>query len=298
MPLRYWLIILALAFAWGSTFFFNEILLRELGPVWVAAGRVSLGALGCWVWLALRGQIGWVGWPMVGHLFVFGLLQYAVPLAVYPIGQQYITSSAAGIINAMTPIMVVTVSHFWPGGERATVLKSIGVGLGFAGIVLLTLPSLHGAAASSPGGLLFTILAPFCYGLAMSYLRNLDSLDRVALTAWSLALGALVLLPLALMAEGVPHIQRAQTWAALLFVGFILTAGAFLLLFWLVPRVGGTSASSIPLIAPVSALLLGVLVLKETVLPIQYLGFAVIFCGLLFIDGRLVRGLRKDQPSG
>lgn len=298
MALRYWLIIVALAFGWGSSFFFNEILLRELGPLWVAAGRVSMGAVGCWVWLAARRRIGWVGWPMVGHLFVFGLLQYAVPLTVYPFGQQVITSSAAGIINAMTPIMVVVVSHLWPGGERATVLKSIGVVLGFAGIVLLALPSLGGVAESSPWGLLFTMIAPLCYGLAMNYLRQMDAMDRSALTAWSLALGAVVLVPVALAAEGVPHIQRAETWAALLVIGFVLTAAAFLVLFWLIPRIGGTTASTITFIAPVSSLFLGVLVLKETVLPVQFLGFAVILGGLLFIDGRLFRARRKDQPNG
>ena len=102
--------------------------------------------MGCWLWLGLRGQARLVPVTVIGHLVVFGLLQYGLPLTIFPLSQQYITSSAAGIINAMTPIMVVLVSHFWPGGERATLLKSFGVASGFFGIVLLAVPSLQGEA--------------------------------------------------------------------------------------------------------------------------------------------------------
>lgn len=293
MPLRYWGVILILAAGWGSSFFFNEILLRELGPLSVGAGRVATGALGCWLWLAVRGGGSPIAPAVLFHLAVFGMLQYGIPLAVYPLAQEYITSSAAGIINAITPIMVVIVSHFWPGGERATAHKSIGVLLGFGGIALLAWPSLQGQGESAPLGLLFCLIAPLCYGLAINYFRKLDALDRTSLTAWSLTMGALVMMPIALLQEGLPSIHRIETWASLFVIGFVLTAAAFIVMFWLIPKIGGTTASTITFIAPVSSLLLGVLVLKETVLPMHYVGLCVIFIGLLFVDGRLLAGLRK-----
>lgn len=298
MPLRYWAIILVLAAGWGSSFFLNEILLRELHPLWVGAGRVTTGALGCWLWLGLRGQARLVPVSVIGHLVVFGLLQYGLPLTIFPLSQQYITSSAAGIINAMTPIMVVLVSHFWPGGERATLLKSFGVASGFFGIVLLAVPSLQGGGESAPLALAFALLAPLSYGLALNYLRIFDGMDRTVLTAWALLVGASVMVPIAATATGAPQISQAETWVALGVIGFVLTAAAFIILFWLIPKVGGTAASTVTFIAPVAALLLGVLVLEETVLPIQYAGLAAIFGGLVFIDGRLFRWSRKDQPLG
>ncbi|GGE51691.1 DMT family transporter [Actibacterium pelagium] len=294
-----WALILLLGLSWGSSFFFNEILLRELGPMWISVGRVGIGALGCWVWIFLSRRSLRVSAGMWLGLGVFGLFQYAVPLTVYPATQQFITSSAAGIINAMTPIMVVIVSHFWPDGERATRLKSLGVALGFAGIIVLALPDVQADEGSStPVALLATMISPFCYGIAMNLLRSLAGIDRVLMTAWSLTIATVMVLPIAFAREGVPTITRVETWASLLVIGLILTSAAFILLYWLVPRVGGTTASTITFVAPISAVLLGVFILNETLTLVHLLGMAIIFVGLLFIDGRVVRLLRNHQPNG
>jgi len=296
--MRYWAVILLLAAGWGSSFFFNEILLRELGPLMVGLGRVSFGALGCWIWLLGQktvrgGKLGFGGVSLL-VLILFSAFQYAIPLTVYPLTQQYITSSAAGIVNALTPIMVVIVSHLWPQGEKMTFLRSIGVLFGFFGIVLLALPSLQGQGESDPWALFATVSAPVCYAVALNLIRWLDKMDRVLLTTWSLTFATLMLVPAAFMVEGLPVITQAETWYALFTIGFLLTSAAFILLFWLIPKVGGTTASTITFIAPVASVLLGVLILNEQLLPIQYAGMGVIFLGMVFVDGRMLRGLRSN----
>ncbi|GAA6209036.1 DMT family transporter [Cognatishimia sp. WU-CL00825] len=298
MPLRYWALILLLAAGWGASFFFNEILLRELGPLSVGMGRVGTGAIGCWIWLMFSRTSWRVPLRSLVILAVFGAFQYAIPLSVYPVTQQYITSSAAGIVNAMTPLMVVIVSHFWPEGEKMTVLKSVGVVCGFAGIVLLALPSFAGQGESDPLALMATMAAPLCYAFALNLVRKMDGVNRVVLTAWSLTLSTLVLVPLAIWVEGVPVITQAETWVSLFVIGFVLTSAAFILLFWLIPRVGGTTASTITFIAPVSSVLLGVYVLNETLEGIQFIGMGVIFVGMLFVDGRFVRKLKPTRVGG
>jgi len=303
MTLRYWLVIFLLGMGWGSSFFFNEILLRELGPISVGLGRVGMGAVGCWIWLFARRTPWAVPRAAFGQLAVFGAVQYAIPLTIYPVMQQFITSSAAGIVNAITPIMVVLVSHVWPAGERATPLKSVGVVFGFLGIVVMTVPSFQGQGASNPWALIATMAAPLCYGVALNLLRRMDAMDRTVLTAWSLTFGALLIAPLALWAEGAPVITMAETWRALVIIGFVLTSASFIVLFWLIPIVGGTTASTITFIAPISAVLLGVLVLNEDIGIFHIAGMALIFAGLLFIDGRLMRLFRAGatadaQPKG
>ncbi len=289
MPLRYWGLIVVLGLGWGSSMFFNEILLRELGSLQIALGRVGFGALGCWLWLAATGRRVQVTAAFLRDALVFGILQYAVPLAVFPAAQQYITSGEAGIVNAMTPIMVVLLSHVWPGGERATVAKSLGVLCGFAGIVALAMPARHTGAEGEFGALLFCMVAPFCYGLAINWFRRFRGRDATVITAWSLLAGTIVLAPVALAVEGIPRIERAETWAALFFIGFVLTAAAFILVFWLLSRVGATTTSTITFITPVSAVLLGVLFLNERLLPAHLIGMTAIFAGLLLVDGRLLR---------
>ncbi|SMX23285.1 DMT family transporter [Boseongicola aestuarii] len=298
MQYRYWAIIFLLGFGWGSSFFFNEILLRELGPFTASLGRIAFGALGCWLWVLLRRERARVPLRIAGILAVFGLFQYTLPLTIYPYAQQFITSSAAGIVNAMTPIMVVLVSHAWPGGEKAVWTKSLGVALGFLGMVIVIWPEFGGLGESNPCAMLATISAPLCYGIAVNMIRYLEDVKRTVMTAWSLLFGALLLAPLALGLEGMPIIVRPETWASLMVIGFVLTSVAFILIFWLIPRVGGTSASTITLIAPISSIWLGVVFLNEEVLFVQGIGMIVIFVGLLCIDGRILRVRRKAQPSG
>ena len=300
MPLRYWGLILVLGIGWGSSMFFNEILLRELGPLQVALGRVGLGALGCWIWvLATRRKIR-VTAAFLRDATVFGFLQYAAPLAIFPAAQRFITSGEAGIVNAMTPIMVVIISNFWPGGERATVLKSLGVLCGFAGIVVLALPTLDTGMTGEFGALMFCMLAPLCYGVAINWFRRLKGGDATVITAWSLLAGTALLFPVALAVEGAPAIARAETWGALFFIGFVLTAAAFILLFWLLPRIGATATSTVTFITPVSAVTLGAVFLGEALGPAHILGMVAIFAGLVLIDGRLPRrwrGGREDHSQ-
>lgn len=291
MSLRYWSLILLLGIGWGSSMFFNEILLRELGPLQVALGRVGLGAVGCWIWVMATRRRVRVDGRFLGNAVIFGFLQYAAPLAIFPAAQEHITSGEAGIVNAMTPVMVVIISHFWPGGERATPAKVLGVMAGFAGIVTLALPALEGGASGAFAAIAFCMLAPLCYGIAVNWFRRFRGAEAGVITAWSLACGTLMLAPVAIGIEGVPVIHGAATWGALFFLGFVLTAAAFVLLFWLLPRIGAIATSTITFITPVSAVTLGALFLHEPFRPAHLAGMAAIFLGLLLIDGRVLRRL-------
>lgn len=305
MALRYWFVILLLGLAWGSSFFFNEILLREVGPLSVSMIRIGLGAVGCWAWVLARRIPVSFSKAQLAMLCVFGIVQYALPFTLYSVAQLGITSSAAGIINAATPIMVVIVSHFWPGSERATVAKSAGVAIGFVGILILMLPSARGQGDNALWGLLVALGPALCYALSVNIVRRFTGVDRAVLTAWSLTFGGLLIAPLALSMEGVPVITQPETVFAALFIGFALTSVAFIVMFWLIPIVGGTTASTLTFIAPISAVLLGVLVLNETLEPAHKLGMAIIFVSLLIIDGRITKVLRgrraalgDHQPNG
>lgn len=302
MAARDWIIVIVLGIGWGASFFFNEILLREIGPLSVSMGRVSLGAVACWVYVLASGRrvpfTAALGLP----LLFFGAVQYAVPLAVYPLAQEYITGGVAGIVNAMMPIMVVIVSHLWPGGERATLAKSMGALFGFAGIVVLALPTLRQGGGVELWAVMFTLLAPVCYGIALNFIRRFRGIDPATLAALALTAGTVLITPVALAREGVPQITRVETWASLAVIGFVLTGVSFIVIYNLIPRIGATNASTVTFVAPVSAVFLGALILGEEVRLEHLLGMMAIFAGLVLIDGRFVvwaRGVRRDhQPKG
>ncbi len=297
MALRYWAVIFILGIGWGMSFMFNAILLRELGPLSVSMGRVGFGALGCWIYVLAARKTVPVNARRWLALFGFGALSYAGPFAFYALGQQHIASGVAGIVNATTPALAVVVSHFWPGGERATVLKSMGVMCGFLGIVLLSLPILESGQSSEVWAVLITLCAPLCYAFSVNIARSFKDMEPVVLVAVALTGSTAVIAPLALWSEGLPVITRMETWASLLMIGFVLTSAAFIAFYWVLPKVGPTNITLPTLIAPVSALFLGTWILGETLLAEHLWGMAAILVGLLLIDGRILRGRLAKPPA-
>jgi len=148
MKLRDWLLIFFVGAIWGCSFLFNAILIRELGPIWVAAGRVSIAAIASWcVFFILKKPIP-TDPVLYLKLGLLGVFSYALPFTLFPLGQAHIPSGLTAIINGLTPIMTVIVSNFWPGGEKATFNKSLGVLAGFTGAAILASPALSAGGNS------------------------------------------------------------------------------------------------------------------------------------------------------
>jgi drug/metabolite transporter (DMT)-like permease len=289
MPLRYWLLIFLLGAVWGCSFLFNAILIREISPLWVSAGRVTIGAAICWVYfLAMRKTLP-NDWRIYAQLLVLGVLNYAIPFSLFPFAEQTVASSIVGVINGLTPMSTVIVSQLWPGGEKATWNKVVGVIIGFVGAFILALPSLGVGASAQVLGLVAALGATLCYALTLNYARRFKSIDSAAVATCSLTAAAIVTIPVALFFSGVPVITRAETWGALFGIAAFSTSFSFLLVYWLLPKVGATNLSLNTFITPISAILLGVLILHERFEMAHMLGIAVIFVGLIFMDGRLVR---------
>jgi drug/metabolite transporter (DMT)-like permease len=289
MPLRYWALIILLGAVWGCSFLFNAILIREISPLWVSAGRVTIGAGICWLFfLGTRKPLP-RDWSLYPQFLVLGILNYAIPFALFPYAETTVASSIVGVINGMTPMTTVIVSQLWPGGEKASWNKSIGVGIGFLGAIILASPSFGEGASAQVVGLLAALGATICYALTLNYARRFKNVDSTVTASASLTGAALVAIPIALLFAGIPVITRIETWGALFGIGVFSTSFSFLLVYWLLPKVGATNLSLNTFITPISAILLGVLVLHERFSPIHVAGIVVIFLGLVFIDGRLVR---------
>ncbi len=292
MSLRDWSWIILLGAIWGCSFVFNAILIREIGPVWVTALRVSIGALGCWVvMLALKKSV-----PRDPKLWLqlagLGVIAYAIPFALFPLAQAHLASGIAAIINALTPMVTALISHFWLGGEKASRTKFTGVAIGFVGASILVSPALTSGGSSQLWAVAACLGATLCYALSLNITRSYKHIEPTAFAAMALTGAAVIAVPVAFLTEGVPVITRAESWGAAIAIGLLSTAFTFQIMYRILPRVGATNFATTTFIAPISALLIGVTVLGETILPIQIIGMVVIFFGLFFIDGR-IRHLRK-----
>jgi len=280
-------LIILLGAIWGCSFVFNAILIREIGPLWVTSFRVGIGALGCWVaMLAMRKAVPRDPklWLQLGLL---GIIAYAIPFALFPLAQAHLASGVAAIINALTPMVTAVISHFWIGGEKASRTKMTGVAIGFAGAAILVSPALTTGGSSNLWAVLACLGATLCYAISLNITRSFKHIEPTALAAIALTGATVVAMPIAFISEGVPVMTRPETYGAALAIGLLSTAFTFQIMYRILPRVGATNFATTTFIAPISALILGFTVLRETILPIQILGMVVIFFGLLFIDGRI-----------
>jgi drug/metabolite transporter (DMT)-like permease len=130
-------------------------------------------------------------------------------------------------------------------------------------------------------------LATLVYAVALNISRRFARVDPTTIAAISLTGASLGSLPLAFGVEGMPVVVQPETWAAWVALGLLSTAFTFQVMYRILPRVGATNFAANTFISPVFAILLGVLVLGEVLLPTHFLGMAAIFLGLLLIDGRI-----------
>ncbi len=282
-----WLRLMILSILWGGSFFFVEVALTGLPALTIVWARVALAA----VLLGAVLQASGVAFPdraVWPALLVMGLLNNAIPFTLFVLAQGQITGALASILNATTPLFTVLVAHLATRDERITPAKAIGLGLGFAGVVVMM-------AGAEMGGALAAKLACLCaalsYGFAGVWGRRFRRLGVAPLaTAFGqVASSTLILLPVWLWVDtpwalGWPGWEAA---GAVVGLAALSTALAYLIFFRLLASAGATNLSLTTFLIPISATALGALILGERLLPQHLAGFALIAAGLLAIDGRV-----------
>lgn len=288
-----WAMLLVLSAVWGGSFFFNEIALRELPVFSVVVARVVLAALILLLVMRIRAEAMPRDRRIWAAFVGMGLLNNVIPFSMIAAGQQHIASGAASILNASTPLFVVIFAHYLTSDERMTHARLAGTVIGFAGVAVMIGP----AAIRGMGGQLLPQL--LCLGGAMSYALAgiygrrfpMMGVTPLATATGQVVVSSLILLPLMLVVDRpwTLPMPSPQAFAALIGVAAISTAFAYLLYFRILATAGATNLLLVTFLIPVSAILLGNLVLGETLLPRQIAGMVLIGLGLAAIDGRLLR---------
>lgn len=269
-----WLLLASIALIWGSSFLLIDIALTSFRPGLIALIRIGLGALALALVPRARKPVDREDLPTI---LVLGVVWMGLPLILFPLAQQWIASSVAGMINGAVPLMAagwsVILLRTLPGR-----IQLIGLLVGFAGIAAIAWPELAGSRATALGAGL-VILAVLFYGLAVNIavpLQQRYGSLPVLLRAQLIAL--VVVLPYGLWSA------RGSTfsWTALaatLPLGILGTGLAFVLMTTLVGRVGAARGSVAIYFVPVVAILLGVALLGESVSPSAIVGTALVLLG-------------------
>jgi drug/metabolite transporter (DMT)-like permease len=283
---------------WGSSFLFIKVGIRELHPVYVTVARLALGAVTILVLLMILRDRLPRSLRVWAHLTVVGTIGTALPYTLFGYGEQRISSLLAGIWNATTPLVALPAAVLLFHTERLTLRKVLGIGVGFAG-VLVVLGVWQGVGGTQLTGQLLAFAAAACYGLAIPYTKRFlagEPMSGLALVAGQLLAGTVVLAAVAPLIAGAPPSPASlsgEVVASVLTLGVVGTGLAFLLHFRNIRLVGASGASLVTYLFPVFAVLAGVAVLGESLTWFQPVGTLIVLSGIAISQGIPIRFRRR-----
>ena len=277
---------LLLSALWGASFLFMRLGAAEFGPLPTAGLRVALAAAFLLPILLRQGQ-----WPALRRhwrpILFAGLINSAIPFALFAWAVLHIATGLTSILNATVPLFGALVAWAWLG-DRINRLRWLGLALGFIGVALLAWRAPGGVSAGgSHAGwaLVACLLASTCYAVAASYTRRyLTGVPALASATGSL-LGAALVLALPTLWFWPDTTPGLRAWGAVAAIAVLCTGIAYIMYFRLIARVGSSRALAVTFLAPVFAVLYGMLFLGEHVTPWMLGCGLVIVCGTLLSTG-------------
>lgn len=290
-------VLLVLAAVWGASFLFIKLAVQSaeapynFPPMTLVGIRIGGAALLLYSLLKLRGlDFAWSAWF---PLAVLGLINAALPYFLFAWGEQHIDSNLASIYNATTPLFTVLLALFFVQEERLSLVRSLGVVVGFLGIVYLFSDSLGAIGGANSSfklyGELACVAASFSYGLGNMWARRrLKGLQPLQLATGQLLFGALWTLPIILIVEQPwrtldPSLTAIGSLAVLTIAG---TAFAQILFFYLLTQVGATRTAQVTYLLPLFGLLWGWLI-GEMITSRAIGALVIVLLGVLIVNGGL-----------
>ena len=273
----------ALALLWGGSFVAIEVGLDYYPPVLYAAYRFDIAALVLLIYVLLteaaplprsRGDAAAIGFS--------GGLSVAANNALLFVGQQYTTSGIASITYSLVPIATAAVAAAWIGGSDLDARGALGVVLAFVGVGLVAQPDPANLAGGVTIGVGLISVGVIAVAVGSVGLRTVETtFSSVALTGWAMLFGALLIHGFSL---GLGEPQRLPSTAlpaiaALLFLGVLASAVAYVIYFTLLDRLGPFEINLVSYVVPVVATVTGAVLLAEPVTALTVAGFAVIVVG-------------------
>lgn len=293
---RAWLLFAAMALLWGIPYLFIKVAVESYSPAAVVCGRTLIGAL-ILLPFALRQKAlrpAFAKWPWV---LAFAAIEIAGPFLLLGHAEQTLPSGLTGLLVATVPLFAALIAFF--GGDRSALglVRSIGLVVGFVGVIVIVAGP--GLAVSGAAGLVAigeVLLVAVCYAIAPFIIaRKLGGVPALGSVTIALLAVGVFYLPFAFLTQH--ETPTVDATVALIALGVLCTAVAFIAFFALIARVGPVRAPLFTYVNPVVAIALGVIVLGEQLSWGLLIGFPLVLAGCwLAATGGLVRP--KPPPGG
>jgi len=296
MKLKHWIVFILLGLIWSTSFLWIKIGVQEIGPMALVSFRMLFGALTV-IAITVQQKVKWhrdlKTW---GTFAILGPTSLAIPIFLISWGEQTIDSAVASILNATVPLFTIVIAHFWLSDDKMTFQKTLGLLIGFGGVVVLLSKDLNTDAHSSVIGQGAVILAAIFYAWSAVFAR------KATQHVTGLARGASPLITAAIfMWVTAPFIEKPFlipslpiTWVAALWLGVLGSGLAMLMFYYLLHEVGPTRATLVTYLFPVGGVIFGVIFLNEQLSWQLLAGTLLVIASLVVVNWKPVQ---KTKPE-
>jgi drug/metabolite transporter (DMT)-like permease len=295
---RHWIVsYIAAGLIWGASFLFIAVGATALPAFGVAFVRLLVGAITLFVIIKVKGYKIPTDRDTWFKFLIGGAFMSAIPFTLFAYAETHVTSALAGIVNSTTPIATVLAILIAFRSEKITRAQWFGLGIGIVGSMVL-IGVWQGFGENELLPVLALFVATICYGFGGPFIRRYIEPKKLPTEVGAfgqVAGGAIIVLPLYAFATPVKVIGVVDVWVvlAMLALGALGSGIAYVAYYNVLKAAGSPVASTITLVTPIVAVLLGVLVLGESIHWYEPLGGAVIIFGAAVAQGRFKKLFRS-----
>ena len=267
-----------------------KISLSGLGVFTTAGLRFSMASVAVFIWARITGRSFHIKKGQIHQLLIISMM-FTVQLSLFYLGISKSNASRATLMVNLQPFFTLFLAHFFISGDRITKRKTLGIMLGFAGVIFVFMEK-KGVTADFQVGDLIILFAAFLWACNAVYTKRIIH----AFKPFHMVLYPMIFSVPFFFLEGfvwdstmIAHVD-AKVFCALLYQGLVAASFCFVAWITLLQKYGAVALHSFIFIMPVSGVLLGGLVLGE---PITV---NIIIALLLIVSGILLVNFKQKKP--
>lgn len=283
----YVFLLVLLSFCWGPSFYFIKIALKSFSPLMIVQIRLTIATVV--LYFILKSQkTPLLKWFRCWKQFLtMSILAVVLPWSLLSFAEEKTSSALAGVMNSCVPIFTCILAHYFLENEKFSKQKLTGLCFGFVGIGLIFIPSVIASGIENALGLGYLIFGCISSASSIVYAKkHLTSLPSLIPPFMQMLFGTVVItsINLSLKQEVFQRGLYFESIIAILILGIIATALAFILFYYLISHAGATFTSTSSLIIPLLSIFFGVIFLSEKITPLAYVGTLFVLISLVITN--------------
>ncbi len=278
-----YLLLTLLALIWASAFFNIKIATYSYGPVTIAFLRVFFGAIPV-LFLCYLKKIRIEAFSKDWHWFaMIGFINLVAPFFLIAYGVKSVQSNLAAILMSTTPLSSTVLAHFYTKNEKFNFIKTIGILIGFSGIVFLFSDNLLIDENNFSSALLI-LLGSTCYVIGGVLTLKISKKKNENVTGSILIWATIILIPLIIFIEQPWKLSpRLDSTISVIYLGLVSTGIAWLLRFKILVNNGLIFQSQVSYLIPIFGTILSYIFLKELITFKVLISLTAVVIGIYFV---------------